>query len=78
MLDDNRELIDLFNKEEQRRQRLIRRKRGRRKKAPRSGKAWHRLLDRLDEMMERSKPADCVSKKWIDQKNPKGPIGFHP
>jgi len=78
MIDDNRELIDRFNHEEQIRQRSLRRKRARRKKAPHTSKVAHKLLDRLDENMERRKPADCISRKWIVPGKPKGPIGFQP
>ena len=65
MLDDNRELIGLFNKEEQKRQRLQRRKRARRKRMPLENKEFHKLLDRVDDAMEQHKPVDCISKKWI-------------
>jgi hypothetical protein len=40
----------------------------RRKKAPHASKTLHKLLDRLDEAMERHKPVDCVSRKWTDLK----------
>jgi len=65
MLDDNRELIDLFNKEEQKRQRLLQRKRARRERAPHASKTFHKLLDRVDETIERHKPVDCIANKWI-------------
>lgn len=79
MLERNDELIDRSNKEEQKRQKLIRRKRNRRKRAPSTSKEFHKLLDRLDEVMERRKPVDCISRKWITpDPKPKGPIGFQP
>ncbi len=61
MLERNEELIEQFNKEEQKRQRLQRRKRARRKRAPGASKEFHKMLDRLDEAIERHKPADCIS-----------------
>lgn len=76
MLERNDELIDRFNKGEQKRQRLERRKRSRRKKAPHTSKALHKLLDRLDEAMERHKPVDCISRKWIAPGKPKGPVAL--
>jgi len=66
MLDSNRKLIDQFNKEEQKYQRLQRRKRARRKKLPLASKKLHKLLDRLDVLAENHQPVDCVSKKWIE------------
>ena len=65
MLERNDELIEQFNKEEQKRLRLQRRKRTRRKRSPGASKEFHKLLDRLDEALERHKPADCISKRWI-------------
>ncbi|MFH1801206.1 MAG: hypothetical protein ABH891_10275 [Candidatus Omnitrophota bacterium] len=64
MLERNDELIEQFNKEEQKRLRLQRRKRARRKRAPGASKEFHKILDRLDELREQT-PADCVSKRWI-------------
>ena len=61
MLERNDELIERFNKEEQKRQRLQRRKR-----APHASKKFHKLLDRLDEVMEKYRPVDCIAKKWIE------------
>jgi preprotein translocase subunit SecA len=65
MLERNDALIEQFNKEEQKRLRLQRRKRARRKRAPGASKEFHKLLDRLDLAIERHKPADCISTKWI-------------
>ncbi len=65
MLERNDELIELFNKEELKRQRLQQRKRERRKRNPQASKELHKLLDRVDEAIERHKPADCISKKWV-------------
>lgn len=64
LLDDNRELIDLFNQEEQTRQRLQRCKKARRKLFPHAGKKLRKALDRLAEIESRPL-ADCVSKKWV-------------
>ena len=83
MLERNDELINLFNKEEQNRQRLQLRKKARRKRAPHASKKLRKLLDLLDEAMERRKPVDCFSRKWVKppsepEPKPKGPIGFQP
>jgi hypothetical protein len=65
MLDDNRELIDGFNKEEQKHQRLEQKKLKRRARFPKLSERFHRVFDRLDEATERRRPTDCISKKWI-------------
>ena len=65
MLERNDELIDQFNKEEQRRQRILRRKRSRRKQDPKLSRNLQKLLDRLEKEIEKRASVDCVSKKWI-------------
>lgn len=65
MLETSRELIDQFNKHEQRRRRLQRQKRARRKQLRGARPELLKCLDRLDEITEDQKPVDCVSSKWI-------------
>lgn len=66
MLENNRELVDQFNKEEQKRQCLKRKRLKRRTCRPGASKRLHQMMDQLDEALERRKPADCISKKWIE------------
>jgi len=61
----NRELIDQFNKKEQKRQRLELRKLKRRTRFPKLSERFHKVFDRCDELRERMAPVDCVSQKWI-------------
>jgi len=65
MLQRNQELIDQFNHDEQRWQRLQLRKVKRRVRFPKLGALSHALLDMRDEMRERRRPADCVSRERI-------------
>jgi len=65
MLQRNQELIDQFNHDEQRWQRLQWWKVKRRVKFPKLGALHHAILDLRDEMCERRRPADCVSREWI-------------
>jgi len=65
MLQPNQELIDQFNRDERRRQRLQRRKLKRRVRFPKLGALCHAILDLRDEMREKRRPVDCVSSKWI-------------
>ena len=58
----NQELIDQFNQDEQLWRRLQWRKVKRRVRFPKLGALPHAILDLLDEMRERHKPADCVSR----------------
>jgi len=61
----NQELIDQFNQDEQLWRRLQWRKVKRRVRFPKLGALPHTILDLRDEMRERRRPADCVSRKWI-------------
>ena len=65
ILERDQALIDQFNKEEQRRQHLRRRKLSRRKRAPKLSRNFHKLLDRLDAEIEKRAIVDCISKKWV-------------
>jgi hypothetical protein len=65
MLQRDQELIDQFNYDEQRWQRLQWRKVKRRVRFPKLGALHHVILDLRDEMRERRRPADCVSREWI-------------
>jgi len=65
MLQRNQELIDQFNHDEQRWQRLQWRKLKRRVRFPKLGALLHAILDLRDEMRERRRPADCISRKLI-------------
>ena len=67
MLQPNQELIDRFNRDEQRWQRLQWRKLKRRVRFPELGALPHAILDLRDEMRERRRPADCVSSEWIGE-----------
>jgi len=62
MLQRNQELIDQFNRDEQRWWQLQRRKLKRRVRFPKLGALRHDILDLRDEMRERRRPADCVSR----------------
>ncbi|MBW2005146.1 MAG: hypothetical protein JRI72_11165 [Deltaproteobacteria bacterium] len=63
MLQRNQELIYQFNRDEQFWHRLQWRKVKRRVRFPKLGALSHAILDLRDEMRERHKPADCVSRK---------------
>ena len=63
MLQRNQELIDLFNRDEQRWQQLQWRKAKRRVRFPKLGALSHAILDLRDEMRERHRPADCIGRK---------------
>ena len=65
MLQRNQELIDQFNREEQRNNRLRCRKVKRRVWFPKLGAFSHAMLDFLDELREKRRPAECVSRKRI-------------
>jgi len=65
MLQRNQELIDQFNRDKQLWHRLQWRKVKRRVRFPKLGALSHAILDLRDEMRERYKPADCVSREWI-------------
>jgi hypothetical protein len=70
MLQRNQELIDQFNRDEQRWRRLQLRKVMRRVRFPKLGGSFHAILDLRDEMRERRRPADCISSKWIELMGP--------
>ncbi len=65
MLKCNQELIDQFNRDEQRWRLLQWRKLKWRVRFPKLGALRHAILDLRDEMRERRRPVDCVSSKWI-------------
>ena len=65
MLQRNQELIDQFNRQEQRCYRLRCRKVKRRVRLPKLGALSHAMLDRLDELREKRRAAECVSRKRI-------------
>ena len=65
MLQRNQELIDQFNRDEQRWHRLQWRKVKRRVRVPKLGALSHAILDLRDEMREKRRPVDYVSSKWI-------------
>ena len=65
MLQHNQGLIDQFNREEERRQQLLWRKLKRRVRFPKLGALRHGILDLRDEMREKRRPVDCVSRKWV-------------
>ena len=65
MLQRNQELIDQFNRAEQRWRRLQWRKLKRRVRFPKLGALSHAMLDLRDEMRERHRPKDCISRKWL-------------
>jgi len=66
MLQRNQELIDQFNRDEDRRRRLQWRKLMLRVRFPKLGALSHAMLDLRDEMRERRRSADCISSKWIE------------
>ena len=70
MLQRNQELVDQFNRDEQRWQRLRCRKVKRRVRLSKLGALSHAMLDLLDELREKHRPADCVSRKRIGAANP--------
>jgi hypothetical protein len=65
MLQPNQGLIDQFNRDEQRWRWLQWRKLKRLGRFPKLGALLHAILDLRDEMRERRRPADCVSREWI-------------
>lgn len=69
MLKRDQALIDQFNADEHRRQQRQWRKKKRRLRFARLGELRHLMLDLRDEMRERRRPADCVSRKWIGGKS---------
>ena len=70
MLQRNQELIDQFNREEQRCYRLRYRKVKRRVRLSKLGALSHAILDLLDELREKRRPGECVSRKRIGVPNP--------
>jgi hypothetical protein len=70
MLQRNLELIDQFNREEQHCHRLWFRKVKRRVRFSKLGALSHAMLDLLDELREKRRPAECVSRKRIGAANP--------
>ncbi len=62
MLQRNQELIDQFNRDEQLWHRLQWRKVKRRVRFPKLGALSYAILDLRDEMRERRRPADCISR----------------
>jgi len=56
MLQPNQELVDRFNRDEERWRRL---------RFPKLGALLHAILDLRDDLRERRRPADCVSREWI-------------
>ena len=64
-MERNQELIDRFNRDEQRWRLLQWRMLKRRIRFLKLGALSHAILDLRDEMRERRRPADCVSSKWI-------------
>ena len=65
MLQHNQELIDRFNRDEQRWRRLQWQKVTRRARFPKLDALRHAILDLRDEMREKRRPVDCVSSKRI-------------
>jgi hypothetical protein len=65
MVQCDQELIDQFNRDEQRRLRLQCRKLKRRVRFPKLGALPQAMLDLRDEMREKGRPADCVSSKKV-------------
>jgi len=59
------ELIDQFNRDEQRWRWLQWRKLKRRVRFTKLGALSHAMLDLRDEMRERRRPADCIGRKRI-------------
>ena len=66
MLCHTQELIDQFNREEHSRQQMKMRKLKRRIRFPKLEALHHALLDLMDEIRERRRPVDCISKKWTE------------
>ena len=65
MLQRNQELIDQFNSDEQHWHRLQWCKVKRRVRFPKLGALSHAMLDLLDELRGKRRPADCVGRKRI-------------
>ncbi len=65
MLQRDQKVIGQFNRDEQRWRVLEWRKLKRRVRFPKLGALRHDILDLRDEMRERGRPADCVSREWI-------------
>jgi len=61
------ELVEQFNKEEQKKQSLKEKKLKRRVRFPKLSERIHKALDRADELVEKRAPVDCVSGKWIKE-----------
>jgi len=66
MLQRNQELIDQFNRDEERWRRLQWRKLMRRVRFPKLGALSHTILDLRDEIRERRRPKDCISHRWLE------------
>jgi hypothetical protein len=66
MLQRNQELIDQFNRDEQRWRWLQWRKVKRRVRFPKLGALPHAILDLRDEMRERLRPVDCIGRKRME------------
>jgi hypothetical protein len=65
MVQRNQELIDQFNRDEQRWRCLQWRKLKRRVRFPKLGVLSHAMLDLRDEMREKRRHVDCVSSKRV-------------
>ncbi len=65
MLERDQEHIDQFNADEYCYRRRQARKKKRRFRFPLLSELQHLMLYLRDEMRGRSRPADCVSRKWI-------------
>jgi hypothetical protein len=65
MLQSNQKLIDQVNYDEQLWRRLQWRKVKRRVRFPKLGMLPHAILDLRDEMRDKRRPVDCVSREWI-------------
>jgi hypothetical protein len=59
------ELIEQFNRDEDCQRRLQRRKLMLRVRFPKLAALSDAILDLRDELSERSRPADCISSKWM-------------
>ena len=68
MIQRKQELFDQFNSDERRWRQLQWRKLKQRIKFPKLVALPHVILDLLDEMRERRRPADYVSRKWIGRR----------
>jgi hypothetical protein len=66
MLQRDEDLIDQFNSDEQHWHRLQWRKVKRRVRFPKLGALSHAMLDLLDELREKCRPADCISRKSVE------------